>query len=965
MAEGIGEVFVRVGAKLAPNAEAEIKNSIVPAAEKTGVEAGEKISEGIKKSLGNAKRSLDPLRDSQAALTKAQADYLTAVEKSGKGSDAAAQAAERLQSANQKLKGQQQAVKDVLGQTTDNADRAAKSTNSWTDALKKAITVAAAYGAGRAVVQFFKDSITEARESEAVMRQTEAAIKSTGGAAKVTAAQIGDLATSLSNKTAMDDEAIQSAENLLLTFTNIRNEAGQGNDIFNQATKTVLDLSTAMGMDLNSSALMLGKALNDPIAGMTALGRAGVQLTQAQKDSIKSMVEMGDTLGAQKLLLAEVAKQVGGSAEALATPAEKAKVAWGNFKEQVGTALIPIIDKLANVAMDKVLPAFEKAIPAVVSFFDSFGSIAGAALPVVAELLGVVAAAVSQLIDAMPGGAATVAAFIGVWAGFNKLGGASNLFKEMGQRVAGLSIQMGGSYESANKAADGFAKFGKAVGIAGIAIGIGAGLFTLIDNATKMSAQNIAAASEAYQGFATQIQQGGTAALAGAAGIQAMNAQVTAFRNEGGMLAVVANDMEAGMKKGAAAAAAQQAAMGPLQQTQQALTKAQNDYQLALDKYGASSPQATAAAQNLAAANQASAAAQQQVTEATKSSTQALQEYMNQQLAAVNADVAASNAAIAVNAAQTEYNKSLNDGTLSADQKTSAENSLVTAVTASAAAAAQKAVKEAEAAGVTDTATAANEATLASLQAYAAQAGSATPAAIQQLIAKMQAQAANANTATGATNTTAAATANAGAQAQDAAGKVGNLGSQIKGLPASTSPKVNVEGNYATAKGEIQSLGQAIGALFSKSVTIQTVHESIYKADYVGGASKGAGLPSLASGGPVYGPGPKGKDSVFAMIAPGEHMWTSSEVDALGGHGAMLALRAAVRNGWRLPGYAQGGGPGVLPSRSQPMVINGPQTLTIVDTDGVLLGTMRVAASSVVASYDAATSYSASNRLEP
>jgi hypothetical protein len=81
------------------------------------------------------------------------------------------------------------------------------------------------------------------------------------------------------NKSGVDDEAIKSSENLLLTFTNIRNETGKNNDIFNQATKATLDMSTALGNDLKGSSILVGKALNDPIKGMTALRRVGVSFT--------------------------------------------------------------------------------------------------------------------------------------------------------------------------------------------------------------------------------------------------------------------------------------------------------------------------------------------------------------------------------------------------------------------------------------------------------------------------------------------------------------------------------------------------------------------------------------------------------------------------------------------------------------------------------------------------------------
>lgn len=61
-----------------------------------------------------------------------------------------------------------------------------------------------------------------------------------------------------------------------------------------------------------------------------------------------------------------------------------------------------------------------------------------------------------------------------------------------------------------------------------------------------------------------------------------------------------------------------------------------------------------------------------------------------------------------------------------------------------------------------------------------------------------------------------------------------------------------------------------------------------------------------AGGGEVNGPGPKGVDSVMGMLAPGEHVWTDREVDAVGGQGAMYRLRAAAMAG-NVPKFAVGG----------------------------------------------------------
>src|SRR3989304_4603969 len=75
-----------------------------------------------------------------------------------------------------------------------------------------------------ALIGALKGSIDAAMEAQRVMTQTEAVIKSTGGAAGLTAEEIGKLAEAESRLTSVDDEVIQSGQNMLLTFTNIGGE---------------------------------------------------------------------------------------------------------------------------------------------------------------------------------------------------------------------------------------------------------------------------------------------------------------------------------------------------------------------------------------------------------------------------------------------------------------------------------------------------------------------------------------------------------------------------------------------------------------------------------------------------------------------------------------------------------------------------------------------------------------------
>jgi len=183
-------------------------------------------------------------------------------------------------------------------------------------------------------------------ESENVMAQTNAVIKSTGKAAGVTAAQVTKLASSMQSVTKFSDEEIQSGENLLLTFTKI------GKDIFPQATQTMLDMSQALGQDTKSSAIQLGKALQDPILGVTALRRVGVNFSSAQQDVIKNLVETGQSAKAQKLILKELNTEFGGSAKAagstLSGQLTILKNTFGDLMEKIGAGISAYISPLIN-----------------------------------------------------------------------------------------------------------------------------------------------------------------------------------------------------------------------------------------------------------------------------------------------------------------------------------------------------------------------------------------------------------------------------------------------------------------------------------------------------------------------------------------------------------------------------------------------------------------------------------------
>lgn len=226
------------------------------------------------------------------------------------------------------------------------------------------------------------------KEEEQAIARLEQTIKSTGGAAGLTSKELRNLASALQSVTQFEDNAILSGEALLLTFTNI------GKDVFPQATETMLDMSEALGQDVKQSAIQLGKALNDPITGLTALRRVGVSFSSDQVKVINQLQRTGDIAGAQKVILQELQKEFGGVARAAAQTAsgglKQLSNLWGDVMEKFGAFLGQGVTKfqpflkglvdIVGIVFDKFVflkPAFSALSQAVTGLFDSVKSLIG------------------------------------------------------------------------------------------------------------------------------------------------------------------------------------------------------------------------------------------------------------------------------------------------------------------------------------------------------------------------------------------------------------------------------------------------------------------------------------------------------------------------------------------------------------------------------------------------------------
>ncbi len=202
-------------------------------------------------------------------------------------------------------------------------------------------------GIGVASVGAF--ALGEWQEAEKVGARTEAVLRSTGGAAGETRQEIEDLSEAIAKKTATDDETVQSAANVIASMQKLRNEAGEGRDIFDRSTQAAVDWAAATGGDAADAAEKLGKLLVNPEQALGRLTRAGVVFTDEEKKKLAALQATGDEIGQQVILLDAIERKVGGTAEAQATSLDRAKVAAGNAAEAFGGVLAPAVELVADV----------------------------------------------------------------------------------------------------------------------------------------------------------------------------------------------------------------------------------------------------------------------------------------------------------------------------------------------------------------------------------------------------------------------------------------------------------------------------------------------------------------------------------------------------------------------------------------------------------------------------------------
>ena len=251
-----------------------------------------------------------------------------------------------------KLKDEMSGSLKTIEANTEHLNKTMKTTENVVGGLKTAFIQ---FFAAQKILQFGVDSVKAYNESNLAAKQLEATIKSTNGALGISQEALSEQAKALQKMTLYDDDAILSMDSVLATFTAIKGT------IYKDAVPAILDLSAKMGQDLQSSAVQVGKALNDPINGITALRRVGVSFSDSQEEVIKNLYNTGKVAEAQRLILAELNKEFGGSAKAAyeaADPLTKLKNRMNDIMENIGGGIVKLMDAV-GLEVKKVRPFLE------------------------------------------------------------------------------------------------------------------------------------------------------------------------------------------------------------------------------------------------------------------------------------------------------------------------------------------------------------------------------------------------------------------------------------------------------------------------------------------------------------------------------------------------------------------------------------------------------------------------------
>lgn len=260
--------------------------------------------------------------------------------------------------------------------TTDNSQMVAglgRAQASLASFASYASTTLAGLAASFAGIDLAKNAISAAESDIAATRKLEIALAATGNAAGVTSDEINSLATHLQRMAGVEDDAVVGAAALLTQFKNISGTR------FTGTLRLAQDLAALKDVGISDAVVALGKAINDPLEGLNKLARAGVTLTDSQKELITTLAKTGDMAGAQTAMLKALEDSFGGMAEGTVSSTKRIELAIGSLMELAGKEMLPAIELISQVGVPALYGTADAAEALSGKLSEVRGGLAGVA----------------------------------------------------------------------------------------------------------------------------------------------------------------------------------------------------------------------------------------------------------------------------------------------------------------------------------------------------------------------------------------------------------------------------------------------------------------------------------------------------------------------------------------------------------------------------------------------------------
>ena len=268
-----------------------------------------------------------------------------------------------------------------------------------------------ALGAGVAIAAGLAYAVTQFVEADVAAQKLNNSAKNSAASAKINASALRDVAQATQSKTAADGDALVAGQAMLVQF-------GATQEQTVALTPLIADLSRKMGVDTESAARAVGKALN---GSTTSLQKMGIQVdaTKAATDPFTATMDA-------------LRGSVGGFAES------EGATAAGTL-ERIKNQLGDVVEAVGGGALEAFAPLVD-----AVSGLVSAGGPAGDALGNIAGKLGVIGSttllAMGGLIKAREGIDKIRESAVGAAGGLGKMGTAIGLLGAVGAGIALVGI---------------------------------------------------------------------------------------------------------------------------------------------------------------------------------------------------------------------------------------------------------------------------------------------------------------------------------------------------------------------------------------------------------------------------------------------------------------------------------------------------------------------------------------------